>query len=304
MTGRGNEHTELALGPLLYYWPRARVTAFYESVAEWPLDVIYLGETICSRRRELRASDWLALADDLASTGKQIVLCSQVLLESEPDVKAMRRLVENGRYMVEANDMGAVWLLQNRAPFVAGATLNLFNDESLRLVAQLGAARWVVAPELSAEDLALMQAGRPEGMQTEVLAFGRIPLAYSARCFTARHFKLQRDVCEFRCLEFEEGLQLRTRDGEPFLVLNGNQTQSDHVQSLLGELPRIQALGVDLLRISPQARYTGDIVQAFRDVIDGARPAAQAIAALEERMPGVACNGFWHGRPGMLQVQS
>jgi collagenase-like PrtC family protease len=293
---------KLALGPLPYYWPRARVIAFYESAARSPLDVIYLGETICARRRELRPADWLALADELAASGKQIVLSSQVLLESEPDVKAMRRLVENGRFLVEANDMGAVRLLQNRGPFVAGASLNLFNGESLRLLTQLGAARWVVAPELSAGDLALIQAQRPPGVQTEVLAFGRIPLAYSARCFTARHFKLQKDVCEFRCLEFDEGLKLRTREGESFLVLNGIQTLSDHVQNLLGELPRLRSLGVDLLRISPQAQHTTDIVQVFRDAIDGAWPAEQARAALQERMPGAACNGFWHGQPGMQQV--
>jgi collagenase-like PrtC family protease len=293
---------KLALGPLPYYWPRARVMGFYESVAQSPVDVIYLGETVCSRRRELRPADWLALADELAASGKQIVLSSQVLLESEPDVKAMRRLVENGRFLVEANDMGAVRLLQNRGPFVAGASLNLFNGESLRLLAQLGAARWVVAPEVSAEDLALVQAQRPPGMQTEVLAFGRIPLAYSARCFTARHFKLQKDVCEFRCLEFDEGLNLRTRDGAPFLVLNGIQTLSDHVQNLLGELPCLRSLGIDLLRISPQARHTTDIVRLFRDAIDGALSVEQATAAIQERMPGVACNGFWHRQPGMQQV--
>ena len=295
---------KLSLGPLLYYWPRPRVMQFYESAAQLPLDVIYVGETICSLLRELRAADWLALADDLASSGKEIVLSSQALLESEPDVKAMRRLAENGRFRVEANDMGAVWLLQNRVPFVAGASLNLFNGESLRLVAGLGATRWVAPAELSAADLAFMQAERPAGLQTEVLAFGRIPLAYSARCFTARHFKLQKDVCEFRCLQFEEGLKLRTRDGASFLVLNGNQTLSDGVHSLLGDWPDVRQLGIDVLRISPQARYTADIVRAFRNVIDGAWPLAEAVAALRERSAGPACNGFWHARPGMQQVPS
>jgi collagenase-like PrtC family protease len=295
---------KLSLGPLLYYWPRARVLDFYEAAVQWPLDVIYLGETICSRRRELRPADWLALAADLASSGREIVLASQALLESEPDLKAMRRLVENGGFRVEANDMGAVWRLQNRLPFVAGATLNLFNSESLRLMSQLGAVRWVAPPELAAADLAFMQADRPAGLQTEVLAFGRIPLAYSARCFTARHFQLQKDVCEFRCLEFSEGIKVRTRDGASFLVLNGIQTMSDQIQCLLGELPRLHSLDVDILRISPQAQHTGEIVRAFRDVIDGRLPAQDAMAAMGEGMAGPACNGFWHGRPGMEQVPS
>ena len=41
----------LSLGPLQYFWPRERVLAFYREAATWPLDVIYLGETVCSTRR-------------------------------------------------------------------------------------------------------------------------------------------------------------------------------------------------------------------------------------------------------------
>jgi collagenase-like PrtC family protease len=293
---------QLALAPLSYYWPRARVTAFYDELADAPVDVIYLGETICSRRRELRLADWLALADDLASGGKQVVLSSQILLESEPDVKALRRLAENGRFPVEANDMGAVRLLQHRVPFVAGASLNLFNGESLRMLAGLGALRWVAAAEMSAEDLAPMQSGRPAGVQTEVLAYGRLPLAYSARCFTARHFRLQKDSCEFRCLQFEDGLRLRTRESEPFLVLNGIQTQSDHVQNLIGELARLRELQVDVLRVSPQAHGTAQIVRLFRQALDGAVSASEALESMRELMPGERCNGFWHGLPGLSQV--
>ena len=64
---------KLALGPLLYYWPRDTVFAFYEAMAATPVDVVYLGETVCSRRHELRLSDWLGLARHLQGKGKQVV---------------------------------------------------------------------------------------------------------------------------------------------------------------------------------------------------------------------------------------
>ena len=51
---------KLSLGPLQYFWPRDRVLAFYRDAGDWPLDVIYLGETVCSKRRELRSRDWVA----------------------------------------------------------------------------------------------------------------------------------------------------------------------------------------------------------------------------------------------------
>jgi collagenase-like PrtC family protease len=73
---------KIALGPLLYYWPRDTVLRFYEAIAATPVDVVYLGEAVCSRRHELRLADWLDVARLLAAAGKQVVLSTQVLLES------------------------------------------------------------------------------------------------------------------------------------------------------------------------------------------------------------------------------
>ena len=70
---------QLSLGPLQYFWPRERTLAFYREAIHWPVDIIYLGETVCSKRRELRTADWLALAEELAASGKQIVLSTLAL---------------------------------------------------------------------------------------------------------------------------------------------------------------------------------------------------------------------------------
>ncbi|HRH73101.1 MAG TPA: U32 family peptidase, partial [Zoogloea sp.] len=130
---------KIALGPLLYYWPRQSTLAFYADMADAPVDVVYLGETVCSRRHELRLSDWLEVAEILAATGKEVVLSSQVLVESESDLKTLRRIVANGRFRVEANDMGAVHLLHSGdtpvRDWIAGPTLNIFNPTTLDLFA-------------------------------------------------------------------------------------------------------------------------------------------------------------------------
>ena len=88
---------KLALGPILYYWPRDRVLDFYAQVAQWPLDIVYLGEAVCGRRHELRLPDWLDVGERLQQAGKEVVLASQPLIESESDLKLLRRLVGNGR---------------------------------------------------------------------------------------------------------------------------------------------------------------------------------------------------------------
>lgn len=287
---------KLALGPLLYYWPREDTFAFYEAAATWPVDIIYLGETVCSRRHLLRLPDWLALAARLAEAGKEVVLSTLPLIESESDLKVMRKLVRNGQYRVEANDYGAVRLLAEAgAPFVAGPTLNVYNSETLALLRGLGAVRWVPPLEMDRELLAAMRV--PAGMHTELFAYGRMPLAYSARCFTARHYNLQKDDCQFKCLDHPDGLGLRTREGEPFLTLNGIQTQSGRVLSLAHRLAELA--GVDVLRLSPQSRHMARVVAVFRELLDGALTPADLPSRLDRLLPGSPCDGYWLGQAGM-----
>ena len=292
---------KIALGPLQYYWPRDAVVSFYEAVAATPVDVVYLGETVCSRRHELRLADWLDIATRLQGAGKEVVLSTQVLLESSAEVNTMHRIAANGSFLVEANDMGAVQRLAGKVSFVAGPQLNLYNLPSLQWMASLGASRWVMPLEMKRDDLAILQQGRPDGLQTEVFAYGRMPLAFSARCFTARHRNLPKDDCRFSCLDHPDGLLLKTRESEEFLVINGTQTQSSRVYNLIDSLDEMQAIGVNVLRLSPQAQHKTDIIALF----DGARRQAlaphEALARLQPLMPGPGCNGYWNGRPGMEQ---
>ena len=294
---------QLSLGPILTYWPRDQVLRFYEDVAASPIDIVYLGEAVCSRRHELRLPDWLALAHDLRAAGKEVVLSTQVLVESGPDATAMQRIAANGTFMVEANDMGAVQVLSStQTPFVAGAHLNLFNAPALQWMASLGARRWLPPLEMPQKDLALLQASRPPGLQTEVFACGRMPLAVSARCFTARHLNVNKDDCGFSCIHYPDGLLLQTREQQDFLVLNGIQTQSAKVHNLIGALPQLQQLGVDVLRLNPQSTHMPEIIQIWRDAVDGALPAADAETALEALLVAGSCNGYWVGKAGMKQL--
>ncbi len=293
---------KIALGPLLYYWPRETILNFYEAMAATAVDVVYLGEAVCARRHALRLADWLDIALRLGRSGKEVVLSTQVLLESGAEVASMHKVVNNGQWLVEANDMGAVHRLGGDRPFVAGPHLNIYNLPTLQWMAELGASRWVMPMEMQRSDLALLLQDRPAELQTEVFAYGRMPLAYSARCFTARHRNLPKDDCRFSCMDYPDGLLLKTREQEDFLVLNGTQTQSAKVYNLIDSMDDMRNLGVDLVRLSPQSQHMEQIIRIFDAARAQRLELPQAAAQLLDWMPDHACNGYWHGRPGFDQV--
>jgi collagenase-like PrtC family protease len=74
------------------------------------------------------------------------------------------------------------------------------------------------------------------------------------------------------------------------------------VYNLLGELPGLREAGVDILRVSPQAFHTPRILQLFRDVMDGQSTPQQALQNMQKLMPEAACDGYWHGKPGLERV--
>lgn len=288
----------LALGPPQYFWPRERTLAFYREALTWPLDVVYLGETVCSKRRELRIADWLQIGDEFAQAGVEVVLSSLALLEAESELAQLRRLVGNGRFMIEANDIAAVQLARELGvPFVGGPSLNIYNVGSVRMLVSDGMQRLVLGVELGRDWLGeLREAAAAEGFALppiEAIAWGRLPLAWSARCFTARALNLGKDDCGFRCIDYPDGLELATREGQDFLMINGIQVQSFEVCDLAPAIGELLDAGIDTLRLYPQQHDMPRVIGRFRRALEGASPTP---------LPGHGL-GYWHERGPMSSAR-
>ena len=290
---------KLSIGPVLYYWDKDTLTDFYKRIADTQIDIVYLGETVCAKRKLMRRDDWLNIAELLRNAGKEVVFSSMTLIEASSDLAALKTLCNNKDYSIEANDMAAVQQLSGQS-FISGPALNIYNPRSLQMLAKLGLKRWVLPVELSKQTLADMQNQKPANMETEILVYGRLPLAYSARCFTARAHNLPKDDCQYRCLDYPDGLMLSTQENEKFLVLNGIQTQSAKTSNLIAELDELKRLNVDILRISPPSQHCEKIIELFYRCLQHSYPVEQANTELQSLMPaGGSCNGYWHGTSGM-----
>lgn len=290
---------QIALGPILYFWPKAKVKAFYRQIAESDnIDRVYLGETVCSKRRELGLEDYLQIAHELRESGKQVCLSTMTLLEAPAELAQMTKYCDNGEFEVEANDVGAIpYLREHGVNFTVGSAINIYNHEALRRFVDMGMNHWVTPYELSQQWLTdILKQPRISSVrslfQTEVFAFGHMPLAWSGRCFTARSENRPKDQCELCCIKYPQGRTVKSQDGKQVFVLNGIQTQSGSRYNLINQLPTMKGL-VDRIRISPQPEGTLQWVDRFKANMSGDNPIA---------LTQGESNGYWLQLAGMVKA--
>jgi O2-independent ubiquinone biosynthesis protein UbiV len=290
---------KLTVGPNQFFWKADAWAAFYEGLAKAPVDHVSVGEVVCSKRLpfyQARIADALAV---LQAAGKTVALSSLALVTLKRERKMTADLAEMG-VEIEVNDLTALAHLPAGTPFSIGPLVNVYNESTLRWLAGRGAVRVCLPPELPLDSIAtLAAAARDLGVEIEVWGYGRVPLAISGRCYHARLHARPKDNCQFACEDDPDGLSISTREGQPFLAMNGVQTLSESYACMALQADALAQAGVTYLRLSPHTGDFGQVCTLFRDLLDGRIAGAEVAAALTAHTPSLRLSdGFVRGARG------
>ena len=283
---------DVTLGPVLFNWAPEAWRDFYFRIAdEAPVETVYIGEIICSKRAPLFTPHLEAVATRLAAAGKAVVFSTLTEVMSKLD----RKLVESfsGAEMVEANDASAFAYLHGK-PHHVGPFVNVYNERTLAVMARGGARNVCLPVELPATAIRTLAAEAQKlDVALEVQVFGRLPRA------DVEVRRVPPDSCQFVCENDPDGLVLRTLENEPFLTVNGIQTLSYEYLDLSGDLTTLQDMGIRRFRLSPHSCDMVAVATIFRDALDGRIDARETHARLEALgLDAPFANGFFHGKPG------
>ncbi len=286
--------TTLVMGPVMFYWTPDDWRDFYFRVAdEADVDVVCVGEVVCSKRSPFIAAHLPEVIERLRAADKQVILSTLALIMNSCEMQSVRdaAAIDDLGILIEANDISAAALLRGR-PHTIGPFVNVYNEATLAYLAANGATSVCLPVEMSLQALAALAKDSPAAL--EVLVFGRLPLAISARCYHARAHGLHKDGCQYVCAEDPDGLAVETLDGEPFLAVNGVQTLSHAYADLSGWLSELLDHGIRRLRLSPHAGIDMVMVaETFRSLADGTIEPAEAHARIAAGLGDAAfCNGY------------
>lgn len=300
------EKGHLTLGPILYHWPVEAKRDFYFKIAdESPIETVYLGEVICSKRAPFMEPHYDEIAERLTRGGKQVVFSSLAEVMIARERKMTEGLCTLDEYDVEANDTSALYHLRGK-PHRIGQYCNVYNEETLMHLSAEGAYHVTLPAELPRESLSeLGKSAKALGITLEVQVTGRVGLALSARCYHARAHDRVKDNCQYVCEQDPDGMTLKTLSGQDFLCVNGIQTLSYNHLNLIPQIPEMLDMGITHFRISPQTQHSFEIIRIARQVIDGVTTATDATEHIRSLLGNTPCsNGFYHHQSGYQWIDN
>lgn len=287
---------ELTLGPVLTQMGRDDMIRFYDEVADLAVNTVYLGEVVCSKRGSLTVDDIGLIGESLERAGKKVVVSTLAIVTSDEELALIRDLAALP-FAIEANDMSVFNIVDAaKKEVLAGPHLLTYNTAGVAFLNNLGVKRFSFPVELPRESIKYNIDNT--GIDAEVFGFGRVPLAFSWRCYSARASGRTRSECQLDCARHRGGIEIKTLHGEPVFTLNGTSILSARAVCLVEFIDDLKEMGVKAFRVSPVPESSARVVKALSDRIEGRIDTREALEVLKECAGTGFCNGWYHKRPG------
>ena len=224
---------------------------------------------------EIRAAVQLA-----HGAGKKVYVTVNVFphnddLVSLPDY--LRFLAEVGADAVLVADLGVFMLVREAAPTLPvhiSTQANNVNWRTVRAWQELGAARVVLARELSREEIREIR--RHTSVELELFVHGAMCISYSGRCLLSSYFTgrdANRGACAQSC-RWKYALVEMSRPGEYYPIAEderGTYIMNSKDLCLLPHLDEVVSCGIDSLKIEGRMKsvhYVASVVKAYRMALD------------------------------------
>jgi collagenase-like PrtC family protease len=291
---------ELTLGPILFEWNRDEALSFYDEVSKMPVTRVYLGEVVCVKKRALSIKDMEQIGRMLEGSGKKVTVSTLAVVSNEEELELVREVAALP-FSLEANDVSALNIIEsagknNDKEVFAGPHITTYNTEDIGFLKGVGVKRITFPVELPRESVKYNIDNT--GVEAEVFAHGKVPLAFSWRCYTSRAFGRTKTTCLRDCLNYPDGMEIKTLDGEPAFTINGTSVLSALTLTLAEFIEDLNEMGVKALRISPQKTHTAKVIEVFRKRLDGLMGPEEALEELKPTSPQGFCNGWYRAAAG------
>ena len=216
-------------------------------------------------------------------------------------------------------DMGAFMLAGKYAPKCArhiSTQQSIANYECAKAWFDLGAARVVLARELSLEEIATIRQNTPKELEIETFGHGAMCVSYSGRCLLSNYMTgrdSNRGACAQPC-RYQYALMEEKRPGEYFPVYEdekGTYILNSKDMCMIDHLKELTDVGVDCIKIEGRAKsayYAAVVTGAYRHAIDDIAAGRTVDPVWRDEVDHVShriySTGFYFGQPGQYVENS
>lgn len=246
-------------------------------------DAIYLGGKMFGLRAFANNFSLEEIAEITAfahSMQKKVYVTVNIFAHNEDIDKLPAYLLELDKAGVDAlliSDLGVWQTARQTVPDMelhVSTQANTTNYASVNAWQQLGAARVVLARELSLQEISAI--GKKAEVELEAFVHGAMCISYSGRCLLSSYLTGRdgnRGACAQAC-RWEYTLQEKNRPGEQFDIQEderGTYIMNSRDLCLIDYLPELMRAGVNSFKIEGRMKsvhYVATVVSVYRKAID------------------------------------